>query len=1518
MLISQNEDCITAEVICSDGDISFTPTGAGIDDFADPDNDNDCLTGFEHQSGWYYFEFQPDMPPNSVIEFTINPDGGLGEDYDFAIYGPDVGCDNLGSPVRCSYAANNCTFCPQTGLGNGTTDLSEDAFGDGYVAPLIVQPGEGYFLLLDNWLGSSMGFSLSWSGSAAPFLNCEADPTCELELISTTPIDICAGSSPFPMPVTVSGNLGAEVYTWTATGAGLSYLSSTNVLNPTVTIPPDFSGSITYNLLVTESECNDLIDITINVSPMPEVEITGPDIICSVEEATLQATAGFPDYAWSNGESGSSVTVDQTGTYTVTVTDDNSCQNMASFDLEVQPQPELSESGPVTICAGDPTFSLPVSITGVDGTETYTWTSTGQGLDFISATNVLSPTVTIPEDFSGTLTYTLAVSQGNCDDLIDVEVIVNGMPVVEITGPEGVCEDAPATLSATPGFSGYQWSSGESTSDISVTATGTYSVTVTDNEGCQNEDSFDIEVYPLPTPEITGDPFICEGNPTELTVNPSYEQYQWSTGASSQSIPYSQSGLVSVLVTDANGCQNSAEITIEDINIPPPVIQGDNLLCPGESSTLFTLDPYAGYEWSTGSTEDQITVSNGDTYFVTVTDDNGCINESSYVVEQAPELFPEIIGDPDLCEGDVGTLVLTENYPGYLWNTGSTDPSIIVGPGTWSVTITDVFDCTFEDEFTVEENPLPDPIIEGVPGFCVGSSTFLSVQQSYTDYFWSNGDVGQSTFADQEAEYSVTVIDNNGCIGESSVEVTELESLEPEIIGNPEYCFGNTTMLVGENGYVSYQWSNGTETQEIFVNNPGEITLYVTDINGCTGSTSVTVVENPLPEPEIITEGYFCEGESVILELSDSYNLYAWSNASMAPIISVSQPGDYWVTVTDMNGCQGSTMATVEELSGPTPDISGDLQFCPGTSTTLTAEGGFDTYEWSDGSTEQMLEVSTTGDITLTVTDTLGCPGTHTVTLSEFTTSAPTISGDLQFCPGTQTELTGETGFVDYTWSNGINDPISVFDTVGLATLTVTDLNGCTTSSQVTLSEFVVTPPIISGDVDFCAGQSATITGESGYAGYEWDDGSTTADLTVSSGGIFELTALDLNGCYSSSSYEVTENPLPEPAIDGPQTFCVGSFTTLAADQSYETYNWSNGSNVPSITINTEGPVSLIVSDANGCMDSTSVYINQETELAPIISGTMEYCENSNTLLDAGGGYSTYTWSNGATTQSITVDAPGTYSLTVTDAGGCSGDTLATVIENPLPTPQITGVFQYCQNDSTTLDVGSGYATYLWSEGSDSQSLTVYEPGDFSVTVTDANGCTNNDQVNVIELPLPVVEITGQDYFCEGDGTNIVATPGYEEYTWSSGNTVSSLYVQVPDTYVVTVTDANGCQETASLSIEEILLPIADAGEWLYLDCDTHEVTLQSDNSTQGAGITYNWVGPDIDASNEAVLAPLVTLPGSYHLVVTNETYGCVSAPSSMDVVDLSYDPTVNLTATDTLDCITEAVTLDGNGSQTG
>jgi hypothetical protein len=215
----QLNDCADAEVICSDAQLAFNPMGPGVYDFDDPDNFMGCISPNEINTAWYYFEIDPTAPPDLVLGFIINPLGGYGEDYDWALFGPDVSCGALGSPIRCSSSSNTCDFCPETGMGMGTTDVSEGPVtGDGFVMTLVVQPGQGYYLMIDNWLGTDYGFTMDWTGSAAPWLNCDAVPPCAVNATPGLPFTVCEGD------VFQLYSLGsADTYSWSGTNGSTEF-----------------------------------------------------------------------------------------------------------------------------------------------------------------------------------------------------------------------------------------------------------------------------------------------------------------------------------------------------------------------------------------------------------------------------------------------------------------------------------------------------------------------------------------------------------------------------------------------------------------------------------------------------------------------------------------------------------------------------------------------------------------------------------------------------------------------------------------------------------------------------------------------------------------------------------------------------------------------------------------------------------------------------------------------------------------------------------------------------------------------------------------------------------------------------------------------------------------------------------------------------------------------------------------------------------------------------------------------
>jgi len=1357
-LKAQNNDCVTAEVICSSGAIDFNPNGPGINDFANPANQVDCLLGNEHQSAWYYFQFQPNMPPNSVITFTITPNAGPGQDYDFAIYGPDVDCSGLGFPVRCSFADQFCDFCPDTGLGMGATDFSEPPSGDGFVAPMVVQPGQGFYLLIDNFLSTSSGFSMTWGGSAAPFLDC-SPPMCNVALTATPTYTFCQGAPPFQLTAGATGT-NAPFYEWTSPNGGEIYLSNPFILQPTVNLPPNFTGALNYTLTLTDGNCMDEVNVTVNILPAPSPAISGPTEFCP----------------------GSSV-----------------------------------------------------------------------------------------------------------------------------------------TLSAGPGYSSYQWSIGGTGSSVTVGASATVSVTVTNAQGCTGVATHMVTALPAPMPSIAGDNYVCNGVAATLTASPGFTDYTWSTGSHDQFITVNAAGLYSVVVTDANGCMGAAQFIVINRTNPSPVISGPSQLCPGGTATLTANAGYFSYAWSTSNPSPSITINSTGVYSVTVEDGFGCIGSTTYNVTAAQTPMPTINGPLGFCPGQSATLSVGQTFSTYSWSNGLSGQSTTFNtPGAQSVTVTNAANCSATLNFTLFEHPVPTPSISGNLAFCSGSNTLLNAGSGFADYLWSNSDTTATTSINTPGTHSVTVTDNNGCMGSTSADVAELTELMPVISGDFAFCTGTSTTLTAAPGYATYEWSNDVSGPENTVNAPGIYTVSVTDSGGCSGTGSVQVSALPLPDPQISGVGSFCVGSATTLDAGSGYSAYAWSTYDSLQTTGISLAGTYSVTVTDSNGCEGSDDFSIIQTPLPVPTISGVPGFCPGLSTELNVPGNYTTYQWNTNDNSATLAVSAPGTYSVTVADALGCQGSASVLVAEFNTTDPVISGNLNYCPGGSTILTASPGYSVYQWNPGGAGASITATQEGIYTVTVSDSNGCETSASVQASEFVVVPPAISGIDEFCAGSSVTLTGQAGYSNYIWSNSTTGAVLNVNAGGIYSLSAMDANGCESETVMQVTEHPLPTPGIGGSLSYCIGGQTTLNASGTYAAYLWTGGTTGSTLVVTTPGSYGLTVTDNFGCIGSTQTTVVEDSELSPVVSGPMAFCENSSTVLDAGVGYATYLWTGGIATQTLTVTAPGTYTLSVTDGMGCSGTASVNVLENPLPQPQISGASGFCENASTTLDAGPGFSDYLWSNAAFTPAITVTDGGTYSVTVTDQNGCVSQTALTVTEHPLPQVIIVGDPYFCEGAAASLSTNPAFPAYQWSTAESVAAIQATVGGAYQVTVTDANGCQAGASFLTDLIPLPQADAGPDQFLDCNITALAIGGGGSSQGSNFAYQWSGPGITPANEDDRFPLVGVAGNYTLVVNDIVHGCQSLPASLQVADLAYTPAVNLAVSEILDCNTPSVTLDGTGSQSG
>lgn len=496
-----------------------------------------------------------------------------------------------------------------------------------------------------------------------------------------------------------------------------------------------------------------------------------------------------------------------------------------------------------------------------------------------------------------------------------------------------------------------------------------------------------------------------------------------------------------------------------------------------------------------------------------------------------------------------------------------------------------------------------------------------------------------------------------------------------------------------------------------------------------------------------------CQGQTVSLTASPAGANYTWYRNGMPlsgetnQTLTISQSGTYMVSVN--NGCvsQASTGVTVVN---PTATISanGPTTFCVGGSVDLTANNG-DSYLWNNGATTQTVTASVVGDYYVTVTDANGCSATSdTTSVSSITAGATvTAGGPTTFCEGGSVTLYSSSQMGN-VWSTGATTQAITVSESGTYNVVVSNggCSGTSPSVAVTVNPLPTTPVITaSGSLNFCEGGSVLLS-TSGGSSYNWNTGETSSSISVNQTGNYSVSITDANGCESTTSSvtTVTVNPMPMPEIsaNGPTTFCAGGSVQLSAFGA-GTYSWNNGSlgNAQTVTASASGTYTVTVTNQFGCAASAqqSVTVNPLPTPQVTANGSTTFCEGESVTLTTTAPGS-YTWSTGHTDQSISVSNAGTYSVTVVNANGCEGSSNnLTVTVNSSPE---VGIVQMGPNGSSiTANVFGGTAPYeyLWSTGSTTPSVTVYQNGQYQVTVTDANGCSGSNLTSVVGVGIEEV-----------------------------------------------------------------------------------------------------------------------------------------------------------------------------------
>jgi len=829
----------------------------------------------------------------------------------------------------------------------------------------------------------------------------------------------------------------------------------------------------------------------------------------------------------------------------------------------------------------------------------------------------------------------------------------------------------------------------------------------------------------------------------------------------------------------------------------------------------------------------------------------------------------------------------------------------------------------------------------------------------------------------------------------------------PSITSPTTLCDGSATLSTGSPlaGHI-YRWSTGDTTPALTVSSPGLYTVTVTNTQGCEGTATRSIgASTAAPTVSIGGSVSICGAQAAQLNATGAnISRYEWLGPngftanSQQP--TVNSPGIYTVTAYNTAECPATATATVSQQPAIAASLSapqGTMLDCQRPTLPLQASGG-DTYTWTGPggftSTNQQPSINIPGTYTATVTDSgTGCADTASVVISQdinIPDAAASIVGSISCAQPTATLLgSSSISGVTYTWvgpcfsNNSQNQQNAVVCAPGAYVLSVTASNGCMSVASVTVtgSSAVPVASATGGAVD-CQVSNIVLTASSSIGGssYDWKGPgsfvSSAQNPSVSLPGDYTVTVTASPGCTATAIATVADNrQLPDVSATGGVLPCVPSSLVLQgmSGTSGVIYSWTGPnsftSGIQQPTVNSTGIYTLTATNpANACTATATAIVTPAVQPQAIISGAKPICPSQSVVLTATGGIG-YQWQKPDGTfvngQLLTVSQTGAYTVTVTDANNCTA--MATALISPAPPLNvgIAGATAFCLGGNTTLSVTPG-SQYLWNGPSGfvftGQQPVVNVPGAYSVTVTDASGCTGSTSTLVAQHPIPVAQLLfsensgtpGDSVVCSGDAVAFTAGGGTAYQFWVNGvaqgvfspiNTLNLPALTASVIVRVRVTNANQCQDSTQvgdgagfepLSIAvspalnlgtATLSPVAGCPEdpvslligLSNVPSGAYAVRWQLDNlSAQTTPVAFSPVGGGVVAGT---LSLGVLPPGSHSCKVLSlgpSGTGCATVWASNNALSFEVSAPIQR-ALDTTICVGQVLTIGGKTyGQTG
>jgi len=726
-------------------------------------------------------------------------------------------------------------------------------------------------------------------------------------------------------------------------------------------------------------------------------------------------------------------------------------------------------------------------------------------------------------------------------------------------------------------------------------------------------------------------------------------------------------------------------------------------------------------------------------------------------------------------------------------------------------------------------------------------------------------------------------------------------------------CNGSATVTAsGAIGPYTYSWSpSGGSSASASGLCAGNYSVTVTSSNGCTQTIPFIISSISPITTSITSTGVNCNGGSsgsatVTASNGTGAYTYSWSpsggNGSSASGLNA---GNYTVAITDGVGCTATASVSITQPPALTVTPTQTNVACNGGTNgvgAVSVSGGTGTYNYTwtpSGGNSSTASALAAGTYTADITDANGCGVAATFSITQPPALTLTLSSVPSTCGANNgsalSAVNGGTGAYTYTWApSGGNAAGSSGLAAGNYSLAVSDANGCLLVDTISVVNTGGASVSISSSSVTCNGSSngtatANASGGAGSYTYSWTpSGGSSATASGLAAGNYTITVTDGAGCISTATTTINQ-PAPITATLMPgDVSCFGGndgsiATTVNGGTGAYSYSWSPaGGTSASPGSLSAGVYSVDITDGNGCIASFSTTINQPSQLSIITGSTQVSCNGGNngsalSIGSGGTGPYTYSWTPGGMTTPAANGVPaGTYSVQVTDSKGCVQNASVIVSEPAAISGSVAVAPASCGLNNGTATVtasgGTGAYSYSWSpSGGTNNSASGLAPGNYTVTITDANNCSTTASAVIGNTGAVTLSVTTSSVTCFGGNNgaaNVTATGGTGSYTytWSpSGGNSSLAGALVAGIYTINVQDGSGCVQTATASVNQPLqLTVTLNGATL---CMGQTFILNPVTAGGSTPYTFSWNGGSSSGSTLSV-SPAATT--TYSLVITD------------------------------------------------